>query len=104
MFLEDTRRTFTVKDTPLKIEEIANNVVHPVTKKTITKYKQLIDDPIMRKVWVMAICKELGRLSEGYDEKGSNYHTEGTNTMRFLNHEGIDKIPEPRRKTLITSE
>ena len=40
-----------------------------------------------------AMCKELGRFSQGYGEKGSDYHTEGTNTMRILNHEGIGKIP-----------
>ena len=49
----------------------ANGVVHPVTKETITKYKQLIDDPLLRETWQEAMCKELGRLAQGYgDTKG----------------------------------
>ena len=43
-----------------------------------------------------AMCKGLGRLSKGYGEEGSGYHTKGTNTMRFLDHEGIGKIPRDR--------
>ena len=45
------RQTVEVYDTPFSPEEVANGVVHPVTKKTITKYKQLIADPITRQVW-----------------------------------------------------
>ena len=36
--------------------------------------------------------KELRRLSQGYGEKGSGYHTEETNIMRFLDSEGIGKM------------
>ena len=43
-----------------------------------------------------AMCKELGRLSQGYGEEGSDYNTEGTNTMRFLDYEGIGTIPRDR--------
>ena len=63
--LKEMRRTVTVNDTPLEPEEIANGVVRPVTKETITKYKQLIDVPIMREAWMKAACKELGRLLQG---------------------------------------
>ena len=42
------------------IEEVANVVVHPVTKETITKYQKLVDDPILREIWEMAMCVELG--------------------------------------------
>ena len=90
VFLEETRCTVTVNDTPLEPEEVANGVVHPVTKKTITRYRQLVDDPIVREIWMKVMCKELRRLSQGYDKEGSDYHTEGTNTMRFLDYEGID--------------
>ena len=33
---------------PVDIEQIANGVVHPVTKVTITKYNNRIADPILR--------------------------------------------------------
>ena len=32
--------------TPIALEEVANGVVYPVTKETITKYKKLIEDPL----------------------------------------------------------
>ena len=32
----------------IDIEEYANGVVHPVTKETITKYKILIEDPLLK--------------------------------------------------------
>jgi hypothetical protein len=95
-FIEEMRQTVEVYDTPFSPEEVANGVVHPVTKETITKYKQLIADPITREVWEKAMCKELGRLTQGYGEIGSTYHTEGTNTMRFLDREGIKNIPHDR--------
>ena len=49
-------------------------------------------------MWFKAMCKELGRLSQEYGEKGSDCHTEGTDTMR--DHEGIGKIPCGRIVTL----
>ena len=95
-FIEKTRQTVEVYDTPFSPEEVESGVMHPVTKETITKYKQLIADPITRKVWEKAMCKELGRLTQGYGETGSTYHTEGTNTMRFLDLEGIKNTPPDR--------
>ena len=47
------------------------------------------------------MCKELRILSQGYGEEGSDYHTEGTNTMRFLDHKGIGKIPRDRVVTYV---
>ena len=61
-FLEEMKRTVKVNEIPLRPEDVANGVVHPVTKETITKYKKLIDDSLMRDVWSKAMCKELGRL------------------------------------------
>ena len=61
-FLHDMKRIVKVNDTTLGPEEVANGVVHPVTKETITKYKKLIDDPLMRLVRSKSMCKELGRL------------------------------------------
>ena len=49
----------------IDIEEYANGVVHPVTKETITKYKTLIKDPLLKDKWTKAMCVELGRLAQG---------------------------------------
>ena len=88
-FLEEMKRT-TTSYHPLGPEEVANGVVHPVTKETITKYKTLINDPLLRDVWSKAMCKELGRLCQGYGD------TEGTSTMQFLDKEEISNIPRDR--------
>ena len=71
-FLRDMKRIVKVNYTTLGTEEVANRVVHPVTKETITKYKKLIDDPLMRLVWSKAMCKELGRLCQGFGYTGTS--------------------------------
>ena len=71
-------------------ERVANGVVHPVSKETITKYKKIISDPILRDTWLEAMCKELGRLAQGYGD------TKGTNTIRFMNLSEIKDIPMDR--------
>ena len=48
------------------IEEVANGVVHPITNRTITRYHKLIAEPLLREVWMKAMCVKLGRLYQGY--------------------------------------
>jgi hypothetical protein len=76
-----------------QLEHICNGVVHPVTKETVTKYKKLANDPLLQTVWTKAMCKELGRLAQGWD--GSN----GTDTIFFMSHDEIKKIPRDRTVT-----
>ena len=71
-------------------EHVVNGVVHPVTKETITKYKKLINDPILRDTWLEGMCKELGRLAQGYGD------VKGTNTVRFMSLDEIKNIPKDR--------
>ena len=47
-------------------------------------------------MWLKAMCKELGRLTQGCGGKELRYHTKGTNTIYFLDHKGISKIPHDR--------
>ena len=75
-FLDELKKT-KINATPLALGEEANNIVHPVTKETITKYKQLIEDPLMRETWSKAMCKELCILCQGFED------AEGTDTMQF---------------------
>ena len=72
---------------PDRIEEVANGVVHPVTKETITKYQKLFADPLLKEVWSETMAKELRRLAQGYG-----------------NFKGIDTIIRfgPRRDTTHT--
>ena len=53
-FLEELKRT-AISATPTALEEVANDVVHPVTKETIIKYKRLIEDPLLRETWSKAM-------------------------------------------------
>ena len=76
-----------VCNTPTPLEEVANDVVHPDTKETITRYSQLINDLVLRVVWLKAMCIELGRLSNGYKD------TKGTQTIHYMTHEEIKCIP-----------
>ena len=67
--------------------------MHPVTKETITKYRTLIKDPLLKDKWKKAMCVELGKLAEGYEV------TSGTNTVQFMTHEDIKNISTDRTVT-----
>ena len=82
---------------PLDVEEYANGVVHPITNETLTKYEQLISAPELREIWMRAMCKELGRLAQGYGD------TEGTDTIHFMSLDEINKIPGDRTVTYAIS-
>ena len=73
---------------PSDIEDVCNGVVHPTTGKTITKYKRLIQDPLLRDIWLEAMCRELGRLAQGYN------NITGTNTIHFMDCDKIALIPK----------
>ena len=69
----------------LDLEQVANGVVHSVTKETITRYKKLIEDTILRAVWMKTMTTELGQLAQGYKD------TDGTNTIECMDLDGIAK-------------
>jgi hypothetical protein len=52
----------------VEIKEYCNRVVHPVTKETITHYRKLIKDPLLRDLWLNAMNKELQCLVQRYIE------------------------------------
>ena len=92
-FMPQDKDNVTNSQMPIDIAEMANGVVHPVTKETITKYQKLIDEPLLRETWMKAMCIELGRLSQGYGD------TKGTNTIKYLSLEEIKGIPGDRTVT-----
>ena len=71
----------------MDIKEQCNGVVHPITNKTITKYKKLINEPLLCDDWMKEMRIELGQLAQGY---GS---TEGTDTIHFTSLDEIPNIP-----------
>jgi hypothetical protein len=78
----------------INIDEVCNGVVHPITKETITKYTKLMDDPALKDLWVPAMSKELHRLAQGKEGV-----TVGTNTIFYLTHDEIRRIPKDRTVT-----
>jgi hypothetical protein len=78
----------------IDIKEYCYGVVHPVTKETITHYRKLIKDPLLKDLWIKAMSKELHRLAQGCP--GVN---KGTNTIWYLSHADICKIPQDRTNT-----
>ena len=71
-YMQELKQSMAYNANPIGLEEVANGVVHPVTKETITKYKKLINEPLLRDDWMKGMCKELGRLAQGYGEKGTD--------------------------------
>eukprot|EP00804_Cyclotella_cryptica_P025224 CCRYP_010323-RA/>CCRYP_010323-RA protein AED:0.29 eAED:0.29 QI:0/0/0/1/0/0/3/0/661 len=77
------------------LDHMANSVVHPITQETITKYEKLANDPTIHDVWMKGMCKELGRLAQGYKD------TKGTNTVFFRSKDEIKRIPKDRTVTYV---
>jgi hypothetical protein len=78
----------------IKNEHYCNSVVQPITKETITHYRQLIKDPLLKDVWTTAMSKELHQLAQGCPGI-----TKGTKTIFFLSHTDICHIPKDRTVT-----
>ena len=49
------------------IEHFCAPVVYPDTGETITSYKKLQRDPVMKEIWTKALGKEFGSLAQGDD-------------------------------------
>ena len=88
-------RTNTIKPIWSLQQSIVNPHTHYVCsvmdKDTgnLMSYPQLIKNPETEPRWSLAMCKELGCLSQGYKK-----HTEGTNTLFFMNKNAIRNIPK----------
>jgi hypothetical protein len=78
----------------VETEEYCNGVVHPITKGTITHYRKLIKDPLLRDLWLKAMSKELHCLVQGCIGI-----TKGTNTIFFLLHADICNISSNKTVT-----
>ena len=49
-YMQELQQSMANVTGPIGLEEVANGVVHPVTKETITRYKKLINDPLYEKI------------------------------------------------------
>ena len=85
--------TLSVPEGNVDLQEFCGGVSHPETGENLTSYKQLLKIPALRDIWMKAMCKELGNISQGFGEN------KGTNTVKFLTHDEIQKIPPNRTVT-----
>ena len=69
------------------------NVMNEETGE-MQNYQKLLKQYSTREIWALAMCKELGTLSQGY--KGL---VEGTNTFFFVSHDKIRDIPPDKKVT-----
>ena len=88
--LQNSKLVFTL---PPDIEEQCNGVVHLITNETITKYKKMIDEPLLRDVWMEAMCVKPGRLTQEYGDM------KGTDTINFMSLDEIPNIPADQTVT-----
>ena len=96
MFLTaDTSSSHGTSNHDADLEHFCAPVVHPETGETITSYKKLQRNPVMKKIWTKAFGKEFGSLAQGDDLT----KTPGTNTLFVLDHEQIKNIPSDRAIT-----
>ena len=49
-------------------QEYCAGVTHPETGETITSYKKWMQIPSLKHVWEEAMCKELGKKSNGWKD------------------------------------
>jgi len=71
----------------LNLEHYANPMVHPVTGKTISSYRKLMNDPVTAETWQTAFGKDFGGMAQGDNKTGQR----GTNAMFVMNHSEIKK-------------
>jgi len=70
-------------------------VIHLETNEIISSYKNLIKDPLLRKIWETEFGKEFGNLAQGDDKTGEI----GTDSIFVITLEEISKIPKGRSVT-----
>jgi hypothetical protein len=91
---DDLKNSIGHLNVQVPLEEVAGaGVVHPVTGETLTKYEQLLKVPALCKIWSAAMCKELGRLANGWEGE------QGTETIEFMSIDKIKVIPRDRTVT-----
>ncbi len=83
----------------VNLEEVCNGVVNPTTNKTMTAYKKVIACPELQEVWLKAMCKELGNITQGYKE-GDKINVNFSNAVASPD---LDNSNQTRRASGLTS-
>ena len=79
-------------DANIDIEHFCAPVVHPETGETITSYRKLAKDKVMKETWTTGFGKEFRNLAQGDKKTG----TKGMDAIRVMTLEEIKNIPADR--------
>ena len=77
-------------------EHYASPVVYPITGKTISSYKKLMNDPATAEVWQTAFGKDFGRMAQGCNKTGQK----GTNAIFVMTRGEIASALAAGKKSL----
>ena len=66
--------------------------MYPVTGETITQYKKLKNDPLLKDIWETGLGKEFERMVQGDNKTGIR----GTGSIFVVSHAKIANIPADR--------
>jgi hypothetical protein len=67
-------------------------MIHPITGKSISSYKRLMNDPATADTWMTAFGKDYGGMSKGDNKTGQP----GTNAMFVMLPSNVPNIPKDR--------
>ncbi len=67
-------------------------MIHPITGKSISSYKRLMNDPVTVDTWMTAFGKDFGGMSQGNNKTGQP----GTNAMFVMLPSDVPNIPKDR--------
>jgi hypothetical protein len=68
--------------------------LHPVTDKTISSYKKLMQDPATAKMWQTAFGQDFGGMAQGDNKTGQK----GRNAMFFMMLDEINHVLRQGKK------
>jgi hypothetical protein len=75
---------------PQDLEHYAMPMTHPITGKSISSYKHLMNNPATVDTWITAFGKDFGRMSQGDNKTGQP----GTNAMFVMLPSNVPNIPK----------
>jgi hypothetical protein len=70
-------------------------MVHPITSKTISSYKRLMNNPTTAETWQTAFGKDFSGVVQGDHKTGQK----GTNSIFVMTHNEISHIPKSQTVT-----
>ncbi len=89
----------TKKSVPMMLEHFASPMVHPITGKTISSYKKLMNDPATAEVWQNVFGNDFGWMAQGDKKTGQK----GTNAMFVMNHDDLAHVLWAGKKITFTN-